>query len=229
MSKQYDLSLLAGAQGHLHDFLRSTQIGLEFFHGFRRLRNLGPTVTVFGSARFSEDHPSCVMARAVGAELARAGFTVMTGGGPGVMAAANRGAQEAGGFSVGCTIELPQEQIANPYLDLQLDFKHFFVRKVMLVKYSCAFVILPGGFGTLDEVFETLNLIETKKIEKFPLVVMDQAYWKGMRTLIQNQLPRTGAISPTLEQRAFFTDNCAEMAMHIGSNMAHGTIKQGHS
>ena len=219
MSKQHDSSLLAGAQGHLHDFLRSTQIGLEFFRGFRMLRNLGPTVTIFGSARFSEDHPACLMAHAAGAELARAGFTVMTGGGPGVMAAANRGAKESGGVSVGCNIELPDEQTANSYLDLQLDFKHFFVRKVMLVKYSCAFVILPGGFGTLDEVFETLNLIETKKIEKFPLVVMGQAYWLDMRKFVQEQLPRTGAISPMLEQRVFFTDDCSEMERHISSNI----------
>lgn len=217
MSKQNDSSLLAGAQGHLNDFLRSFQIGLEFFHGFRLLRNLGPTVTVFGSARFPEDHPACMMAREVGAELARNGFTVMTGGGPGVMAAANRGAREAGGFSVGCNIELPQEQIANPYLDLQLDFKHFFVRKVMLVKYSCAFVILPGGFGTLDEVFETLNLIETKKIERFPLVVMGTEYWFDIRAFVQNQLPRTGAISVSSEQDVFFTDDCAEMARRISA------------
>ena len=221
MSRQYDSSLLAGAQGHLHDFLRSIQIGLEFFRGFRLLRNLGPTVTVFGSARFSEDHPACVQARAVGTELARAGFTVMTGGGPGVMAAANRGAQEAGGVSVGCNIELPGEQISNAYLDLQLDFKHFFVRKVMLVKYSCAFVILPGGFGTLDELFETLNLIETEKIEKFPLVVMGTEYWADMRKLLQDQLPRSGAIAPSLEQRVFFTDSGAEMVKHISSNVAH--------
>jgi uncharacterized protein (TIGR00730 family) len=149
-----------------------------------------------------------------------------TGGGPGVMAAANRGAQEAGGVSVGCNIELPDEQISNAYLDFQLDFKHFFVRKVMLVKYSCAFVILPGGFGTLDELFETLNLIETEKIEKFPLVVMGKEYWTDMRKLLQNQLPRSGAIAPSLEQRVFFTDSGAEMVKHISSNVTHFTLER---
>jgi uncharacterized protein (TIGR00730 family) len=226
MSKQNDASLLEGAQGHLHDISRAAHIGLEFFRGFRALRGLGPTVTVFGSARFGEDHPACVMARTVGAELARAGFTVMTGGGPGVMAAANRGAQEAGGYSVGCNIELPLEQAPNPYLDLQLSFEHFFVRKVMLVKYSCAFVILPGGFGTLDEIFETLNLIETKKIGKFPLVVMGQDYWIDMKAFVQNQLPGSGAISPDLGDRIFFTDSSTDMAEHIRSNVSLSTTKR---
>lgn len=215
MRKQHDVSLLEGAQGHFHDLVRAAQIGVEFFRGFRALRGLGPTVTVFGSARFGQDHPACLLGHAVGAELARAGFTVMTGGGPGVMEAANRGARDAGGYSVGCNIELPLEQLANPYLDLQLDFEHFFVRKVMLVKYSCAFVILPGGFGTLDEIFETLNLIETNKIKRFPLVVMGQDYWQGMREFVEQVMEPAGAISEPVAQRAFFTDSTEVMLRHI--------------
>ena len=215
MRKQHDVSLLEGAQGRAHDFLRSADIALEFFRGFRALRGLGPTVTVFGSARFAQDHPACVQARAVGAELAQAGFTVMTGGGPGVMEAANRGAREAGGYSVGCNIELPEEQVANPYLDLQLDFAHFFVRKVMLVKYSCAFVIMPGGFGTLDEIFETLNLIETDKIARFPLVVMGQDYWRDMHDFTEQVLYPAGAISAPISERLLFTDSSEAMLRYI--------------
>ena len=229
MRKQHDASLLEGAQGHLHDLLRSAQIGFEFFRGFRALRGLGPTVTVFGSARFAQDHPACILAHAVGTELARAGFTVMTGGGPGVMEAANRGARDAGGYSVGCNIELPNEQLANPYLDLQLDFEHFFVRKVMLVKYSSAFVILPGGFGTLDEIFETLNLIETDKIERFPLVVMGQEYWQGMREFVQQVLEPAGAISEPVAQRTFFTDSSEAMLQHICEFVALNTDPAGRS
>ena len=138
----------------------------EFIRGFRALHFVGPCVTVFGSARFKEDHPYYALARAVGQRLAKLGFTVMTGGGPGIMEAANRGAKEAGGFSVGCNIVLPEEQKINAYLDRWVTFRHFYVRKVMLVKYSYAFVVMPGGFGTMDELFEALELIQTKKIQK---------------------------------------------------------------
>src|ERR1700693_3713455 len=151
---------------------------VEFIRGFRALHFVGPCVTVFGSARFSEDHPYYALAREVGRRLARMGFTVMTGGGPGIMEAANRGAKDEGGFSVGCNIELPVEQKLNPYVDRSVTFRHFFVRKLMLVKYSYAFVVMPGGVGTMDELFEALTLIQTKKIADFPLVLMDRAYWR---------------------------------------------------
>src|SRR5207302_3648648 len=155
---------LQGPQPRGYELSRAIRIFFELIHGFRSLHFVGPCVTVFGSARFHEDHRYYQMAHAVGALLARAGFTVMTGGGPGIMEAANRGAKEAGGYSVGCNIELPQEQRPNPYLDRWITFHHFFVRKLMLVKYSYAFVALPGGFGTLDEIFETATLIQTAKI-----------------------------------------------------------------
>jgi uncharacterized protein (TIGR00730 family) len=138
------------------------------------------SVTVFGSARFTEEHMYYALAREIGQQLARAGFTVMTGGGPGIMEVANRGAKEAGGYSVGCNIELPQEQKPNPYLDRWVTFRHFFVRKLMLVKYSYAFIALPGGFGTLDEIFETATLIQTHKIKDFPLVLVGKDYWRPL-------------------------------------------------
>ncbi|MFN6195909.1 MAG: TIGR00730 family Rossman fold protein, partial [Planctomycetota bacterium] len=162
------------------ELVRVVRIGAEFIKGFRALHFLPPCVTVFGSARFREDNRWYGMARDVGAGLARAGFTVMTGGGPGIMEAANRGAREAGGLSVGCNITLPHEQKHNPYLDRFVEFRYFFVRKVMLVKYSYAFVVLPGGFGTMDELFEAATLIQTRKIEDFPLVLMGTEYWRPL-------------------------------------------------
>jgi hypothetical protein len=160
---------LEGPQKRSIEFVRAVKIFCEFMRGFRALHFVGPCVTVFGSARFTERHPYYKVARECGIELAKAGFTVMTGGGPGIMEAANRGAKEIGGRSIGCNIELPQEQKPNVYLDHWVTFRHFFVRKVMLVKYSYAFIALPGGFGTLDEIFETATLIQTAKISRFPL------------------------------------------------------------
>jgi hypothetical protein len=151
---------------------------------------------VFGSARFGEGHPYYELSREVGSRLALAGFTVMTGGGPGIMEAANRGAKEVGGYSVGCNIELPHEQHANPYLDLFVDFRYFFVRKVMLVKYSYAFVVLPGGFGTMDEAFETATLIQTGKISGFPVVVMGEEYWRPLLEFVRGTLVAKGAVAP---------------------------------
>jgi uncharacterized protein (TIGR00730 family) len=162
-----EIRFLQGPQRRSFELRRTIGIFFEFLRGFRALHFVGPCVTVFGSARFPETHPYYVLGRQLGARLARAGFTVMTGGGPGLMEAANRGAREAGGRSVGCNIELPQEQSPNPYLDRWITFEHFYVRKVMLVKYSYAFVALPGGFGTLDEIFETAVLIQTGKIRDF--------------------------------------------------------------
>jgi uncharacterized protein (TIGR00730 family) len=145
-------------------------------------------VTVFGSARFHEDHPYYGVAREMGAALVRLGFTVLTGGGPGIMEAANRGAQEAGGPSVGCNIELPKEQAPNAYLDRWVTFHHFYVRKVMMVKYSYAFVVMPGGIGTLDELFEALTLIQTKKILSFPVVVMEKSYWEPLVEMMRRMV-----------------------------------------
>src|SRR5262249_35822813 len=147
-----------------------------------------PCVTVFGSARFKENHPYYALARDVGARLAQNGFTVMTGGGPGIMEAANRGAKDVGGGSVGCNIELPKEQKPNPYLDRWITFRHFYVRKLMLVKYSYAFIALPGGFGTLDEIFEVITLIQTGKIQEFPVVLMVQSYWQPLLDFFRSTL-----------------------------------------
>jgi len=164
------------------EIARLERIQNEFIEGFRGLYDLGPAVTVFGSARFKENHPYYKLARAVGNELARAGFATLTGGGPGIMEAANRGAYESGGVSCGLNIVLPHEQAANPYLHKNIDFRYFFTRKVMLVKYSCAFVVMPGGLGTLDEMFEAATLVQCKKIGPFPVILMGKSFWKGLQT-----------------------------------------------
>src|SRR5262245_47677582 len=160
---------------------RLKRIQNEFIRGFKGLFHVGPAVTVFGSARFKPAHPYYKLARATGAELAKAGFAVLTGGGPGIMEAANRGAHEAGGASYGLNIILPHEQAENPYVDKSIEFRYFFTRKVCLVKYSCAFIVMPGGLGTMDEMFEAATLIQCGKIGPFPLILMGAKFWEGMR------------------------------------------------
>jgi uncharacterized protein (TIGR00730 family) len=162
------------------DAERIHDIAAEFAVGFDRLAEIGPAVTVFGSARTPRGHPHYRLVREVGIELGRAGYAVITGGGGGLMEAANRGARDAGALSVGCNIELPREQRFNEYLDLRLRFRHFFTRKVMFVRYACAFVICPGGFGTLDELFEALTLIQTATIEHFPVILIGEGEWDGL-------------------------------------------------
>ena len=171
---------LQGPQGRKSELWQAVQIFRELVYGFRKLHFVGPCVTVFGSARFDETHRYYHMARAVGKYLAESGFTVMTGGGPGIMEAANRGAKDVGGRSVGCNIVLPHEQEPNPYVDSWVDFDYFFVRKLMLVKYSYAFIVLPGGFGTMDELFEVATLIQTGKVEQFPVALMGADYWRPL-------------------------------------------------
>jgi len=182
--------------------------------GFRALHFVGPCVTVFGSARFPETHPFYALAREVGGRLARLGFTVMTGGGPGIMEAANRGAKEAGGFSVGCNIALPEEQKLNPYVDRAVTFQHFFVRKVMLVKYSYAFVVMPGGVGTLDELFESLTLIQTRKIDNFPVVLMGREYWQPLHQMMETMVA-AGTVSREDLSLLLVTDSVHEAMKHI--------------
>ncbi|MGH7162800.1 MAG: TIGR00730 family Rossman fold protein [Planctomycetota bacterium] len=203
---------LAGPRGRLTELGWAFGILAEFLRGFRALHFAGPCVTVFGSARFHDGHPHYALAREVGRRLSRAGFTVMTGGGPGVMEAANRGAREAGGRSVGCNIRLPREQRPNGYLDAWVEFDHFFVRKVMLVKYSYAFVVLPGGFGTMDEIFETITLIQTGKIRGFPLVVMGRDYWAPLLDFLRGRMVAEGTVDAGDVARIHVTDSPEEAA-----------------
>lgn len=194
---------------------RAAAIAIEVFKGMHTFRNEGLCVTVFGSARFPEGHQYYELARKTGQLLAEEGFTVMTGGGPGIMEAANRGAYEAGGRSLGCNIKLPEEQKPNPYLNKWITFRHFFIRKVMLVKYSCAFIVLPGGFGTLDEVFETATLIQTKTIKQFPIVMLGDEYWAELDDFIQKALVEYETISPEDQDLFFYTADPVEAITHI--------------
>jgi uncharacterized protein (TIGR00730 family) len=178
------------------DTWRSLRILSEFVDGFDALATAPPAVSVFGSARIREGDPSYDAAREVGARLAEAGFSVITGGGPGVMEAANRGAHEAGGLSIGCNIELPHEQRLNDFVDLGVDFRYFFVRKVMFVKYAEGFVVFPGGYGTLDELFEALTLIQTGKVQHFPVALMNGDYWRGLLDWLRDRPLEEGKISP---------------------------------
>jgi uncharacterized protein (TIGR00730 family) len=193
------------------DTWRALRILSEFVEGFEALAEIGPAVTVFGSARVKETDPAYALSRTIGAALAKAGFAVMTGGGPGVMEAANRGAHEAGGMSIGCNIELPHEQHLNPYVDVSIEFHYFFARKTMFVKYSDAFVIMPGGFGTLDELFEALTLIQTRKIRHFPVVLMGHAYWDGLLAWMRETQMRAGAIDQADLDLIRVTDDPAEV------------------
>ena len=175
---------------------RALRILAEFVEGFDALAGLGPAITVFGSARVAPGSPAYEQAREIGRRLAQEGYAVITGGGPGVMEAANRGCQEGGGMSVGCNIELPHEQELNPYIDLGVEFRYFFARKTMFVKYADGFVILPGGFGTMDELFESLTLIQTGKIRHFPVVLVGSAFYAGLIEWIRSRLQAEGMIAP---------------------------------
>lgn len=186
---------LSGRRDRAENLESAVKIFLELLHGFESFDLDRPCVTVFGSARFGKGHPYYALARELGQGLAKAGYAVMTGGGPGIMEAANRGAKEAGGPSVGCNIRLRKEQEPNAYLDRFIEFEHFFVRKVMLVKYSCAFVVMPGGFGTLDEAFEVATLMQTGKLERFPIVAMGEEFWLQLATFIEHTMLREGTIS----------------------------------
>lgn len=211
---------LQGPKSRGFELFFALKVFREFIKGMRALHFSGPSVTVFGSARFKEGHPYYELARLMGQKIvAGLGMTVMTGGGPGTMEAANRGAKEAGGHSVGCNIVLPHEQKENPYLDRFVQIEYFFVRKVLLVKYSYAFVILPGGFGTMDEFFETLTLVQTKKIENFPIVVMGMDYYRPLRDYLKFMIEQ-GTISPEDMDLLLFTDNADDAVEHIHKYMS---------
>lgn len=202
-----DRRLLEGPRSRTAELLRLLRILREFVRGFRALHFVGPCVSVFGSARFGETHRYYQLGREVGALIARLGFTTLTGGGPGIMEAANRGAREAGGASIGCNIILPTEQAPNPYVDRTTTFRYFFVRKVMLVKYSQAFVILPGGFGTMDEAFEAATLIQTRKIFDFPLVFMGIDYWQPLFDFLRGEMTEESTIDQKDFDRLLLTDS----------------------
>src|SRR6516162_1887648 len=209
-----DQIFLEGPRSRFTEFCTLLRVMRDFLHGFRVLHFVAPCVTVFGSARVKPDDPHYELARKMGAAIARLGFTVMTGGGPGIMEAANRGAKEVGGRSVGCNIELPFEQVSNAYLDLCVRLHYFFVRKALLVKYSYAFVVMPGGAGTLDELFEALTLIQTGKIKNFPIVIMGTDYWSQLISFIE-QMAQRGKISSSDLNLIFTTDSVDEAIAHI--------------
>ena len=209
-----DRALLSGPNLRLRDLQLLWSVAKDFMAGFRALHFVGPCITVFGSARFAEDHPYYKMAQAMGAAISKMGFTVMTGGGPGIMEAANRGAKDVKGRSVGCNIRLPFEQSHNPYLDRWVTIEHFFVRKTLLIKYSYGFIIMPGGFGTMDEMFEALTLIQTGKLRGFPIVIMGQDFWPEMRQFMDHML-KGATISPEDLDLIKWTDSVDEAVAHL--------------
>jgi uncharacterized protein (TIGR00730 family) len=205
---------LEGAKSRGSELAFAFKVFGQFIKGFRTLHFAGPCITVFGSARFKEDHTYYNAAREFGKQIAQMGFATMTGGGPGIMEAANRGAFENGGASIGCNIQLPFEQKPNPYVQTTITFEHFFVRKVLLIKYSYAFIIMPGGFGTMDEFFETLTLVQTKSITQFPIVLFDKIYYKELWDYMQ-YMADNGTIAPEDLSLVLMTDSIDEAMAHI--------------
>ena len=219
-----DEALLRRGDDLLHDFDTGFKMFQEFVGGCRALHDLGPAVTVFGSARFDEHNRWYTLARELGAALAKRRYAVITGGGPGIMEAANRGAHEAGGTAVGCNIVLPREQQPNPYLSRSIDFDYFFVRKVVMVKYSTGFVLMPGGYGTLDEIFETVTLVQTEKIKQFPIVAMGKSYWQGLLDFISETMFREATAERGEIGHFLVTDSVPEAVDHI-EKVARGELK----
>ena len=209
---------LGGRRNRFKELISLLSIVFEFIHGFRKLHFVKPCITVFGSARFEEDNLYYQQARALAQLIAKKGFTVMTGGGSGIMEAANRGAIDVSGKSIGCNIELPKEQHPNPYLDFYITMNHFYVRKVLLLKYSYAFAVFPGGFGTMDEFFETLTLLQTNKISNFPVVLFGKDYWSKL--LEQTKVMETfGTISKNDLDLFLFTDSVTEGMEYINTKL----------
>ena len=205
---------LEGPKSRRYELAFAWRVFRQFIKGFRTLHFVGPCITVFGSARFKEDHVYYEKAREMGRQIAAMGFTTMTGGGPGIMEAANRGAFENGGSSVGCNIQLPFEQKPNPYVNKSITFEHFFVRKVLMVKYSYAFIIMPGGFGTMDEFFETLTLVQTQTITQFPIVLFGKEYYSNLWNYAEF-MAQQGTISREDMKLVLLTDDIEEAMQHI--------------
>jgi uncharacterized protein (TIGR00730 family) len=209
-----EIKFLEGPQSRWQELKFAIKVFLQFIKSYRTLHFVGPCVTIFGSARFKEDHTYYKQAREMGAEIAKLGFTVMTGGGPGIMEAANRGAKDVGGRSVGCNIVLPKEQEPNPFLDKWVELKYFFVRKTVLIKYSYAFVVMPGGFGTLDEYYEALTLIQTGMMKQFPIIVFDRDFYQ--KIIEHNELMKSrGTIDDKDLELCLFTDSIMDAVSHI--------------
>lgn len=209
-----EIKFLEGPQSRWKDFKYVLSVLTEFIKGLRALHFVGPCVTIFGSARFNEDHEYYKQARALAAEIAQLGFTIITGGGPGIMEASNRGAKDVGGRSVGCNIALPVEQNINPYLDKWVTIKYFFIRKTLLIKYSYAFIVMPGGFGTLDEFYEAVTLVQNKKINMFPIIIFDKDFYQ--RILEHNKcMLQAGTISREDERLFLVTDSIPEAIEYI--------------
>ena len=212
-----EIKFLEGPQSRLKEFIFTIQVLFEFIKGFRVLHFVGPCITVFGSARFKEGHPHYESARELSGKIAKNGFTIMTGGGPGIMEAANRGAVEVGGKSVGCNIKLPFEQDPNPYLQKFTNIRFFFVRKVLLLKYSYGLVAMPGGFGTMDELFEVLTLIQTSMVKRYPVVLFGIEYHQKLLEYIED-MKKNGTISPEDTDLFIVTDDIDEAVNFIISN-----------
>ena len=210
-----DEKLLRGIQHPISDLWFLISITAEFIRAFHRLHAIGPCITVFGSARFDHENHYYGLAREIGRLIAEAGFTTMTGGGPGIMEGANRGAKEAGGKSIGCNIKLPKEQRPNIYVDLWFEFNHFFVRKVMLAKYSYAFIALPGGLGTMDEVMEVATLVQTKKMKNFPIVFIGTKYWGPLVDFMHNTLLKNKTIDKEDLELFLITDSPQAAMEHV--------------
>ena len=209
-----DRSLLSGPNSRFRNLMTILRVSWELLKAFRVMHFVGPCVTIFGSARTREGTDDYEMARKIGQGCAKLGFTVMTGGGPGIMRAGNQGAYEAGGRSIGINIELPFEQALNPFVHKSVTMRYFFTRKVILVKYSYAFVVLPGGAGTLDEMFETMTLIQTGKLKGFPIILMGKDYWQPLMDFVY-QMAEAGMISPDDPELIFFTDDVEEAVAHL--------------
>ena len=212
-----EIKFLEGPQSRWKEFRFAVEVLVEFVKGFRALHFSGPCVTIFGSARFKDGHPYYEKTEELAGKIAQLGFTIMTGGGPGIMEAANKGAKDVGGRSVGCNIVLPHEQEPNRYLDKWVNIKFFFVRKTLLIKYSYAFVVMPGGFGTLDEYFESLTLIQTKMIQQFPIVIFDKSFHKDLLEHI-DKMKASGTISEDDNRFFLVTDSIDEAVTYIQQN-----------
>ncbi len=217
VNTEAEIQFLDGPQSRWKEFTFALTTVAELLKGFRALHFAGPCITFFGSARFKEGHPYYQTTMKLSAEMARLGFTVMTGGGPGLMEAANRGAKEVGGRSVGCNIRLPEEQLPNRYLDKWVSIKMFFIRKILLIKYSYAFIVMPGGYGTMDEYFEALTLIQTRKISDFPIIIFDKTYHKELAEHLE-LMKTMGAVSSADNQLYLITDSIDEAVAMIRHN-----------